>query len=88
MFATPHVPGALYHTLKPIAESNINMVKLESRPTRHENWSYFFFVDIEGHIEDKKIMETISKLKEICLYLKVLGSYSMTQVGFNRGVDD
>lgn len=87
MFATPHVPGALYHTLKPIAEADINMVKLESRPTRHENWSYFFFVDIEGHIEDKEIMETVSTLKDICLYLKVLGSYSMTQEGFKRGIE-
>jgi chorismate mutase/prephenate dehydratase len=60
---------------------------LESRPTRHENWSYFFFVDIEGHIEDKLIMETVSKLKEICLYLKILGSYSKTQEGFNRSVE-
>jgi len=87
MFATPHVPGALYQVLKPIAESNINMVKLESRPTKHENWSYFFFVDIEGHIEDKIIMQTVSKLKEICLYLKVLGSYIKTQEGFNRGIE-
>ena len=88
MFATPHVPGALYKTLQPIAEAKINMVKLESRPTKHENWSYFFFVDIEGHIDDKVIKGTISKLKEICLYLKVLGSYLMTQEGFNRGMDD
>ncbi|MCJ7771723.1 MAG: prephenate dehydratase [Desulfobacterales bacterium] len=88
MFATPHVPGALYKTLKPIAEAEINMVKLESRPTKHENWSYFFFVDIEGHIDDKVIKGTVSKLKEICLYLKVLGSYSMTQEGFNRGMGD
>jgi len=87
MFATPHVPGALYRTLEPIAEAGINMVKLESRPTRHENWSYFFFVDLEGHIEDKVVMKTVSKLKKICLYLKVLGSYSMTQQGFNRGVE-
>lgn len=86
MFATPHVPGALYKVLKPIAEAGINMVKLESRPTRHENWSYFFFVDIEGHIEDKVIKEAVSQLKDICLYLKVLGSYTMTQEGFNRGV--
>jgi len=88
MFATPHAPGALYHVLKPIAEAQINMVKLESRPTRHENWSYFFFVDIEGHIDDKRIKDTVKKLKEICLYLKVLGSYSMAQEGFNRGVEN
>ncbi|GBC61434.1 prephenate dehydratase [Desulfonema ishimotonii] len=75
MFVTSHIPGALYKTLKPLSESDINMVKLESRPTKHQNWSYFFFVDIEGHIEDEKIRETLSRMESLCLYLKCLGSY-------------
>jgi len=75
MFVTSHIPGALYRALQPIAEAGINMVKLESRPTRHENWSYFFFVDIEGHMEDRIIEETVMEMKKICLYLKILGSY-------------
>lgn len=79
MFATAHVPGALYRVLKPIAKAGINMVKLESRPTKHENWSYFFFVDLEGHMKDTIVLETVTKLKELCLFLKVLGSYP--QVG-------
>jgi len=75
MFATAHVPGSLYKTLEPIAKSGINMLKLESRPSKHENWSYFFFVDLEGHTEDKKIQDTVSKMKKLCLFLKILGSY-------------
>lgn len=75
MFVTAHVPGALYRILQPIADAGINMVKLESRPTKHENWSYFFFVDLEGHIEDRKVRATVEKMKELCLYLKVLGAY-------------
>ncbi|MCP4113627.1 MAG: prephenate dehydratase [Desulfobacteraceae bacterium] len=75
MFVTAHFPGALYKVLQPIAESGVNMLKLESRPTRHENWSYFFFVDVEGHMEDDNVKEAISKMKDICLYLKCLGSY-------------
>ncbi len=75
MFAAAHVPGALYKTLEPIAKSGINMLKLESRPSKHENWNYFFFVDLEGHIEDRKIQDTVSKMKELCLFLKILGSY-------------
>jgi chorismate mutase/prephenate dehydratase len=75
MFVTAHVPGALYKTLKPIAEAGINMVKLESRPTKHETWSYFFFVDLEGHDEDPIVKETVAKMKSLCLYLKCLGSY-------------
>lgn len=75
MFATSHVPGALYKVLGPIAEAGINMVKLESRPTKYENWNYFFFVDIEGHIEDSNVKETLERMKRLCMYIKYLGSY-------------
>ncbi len=75
MFAISHVPGALYKILQPIAEAGINMSKLESRPTKHENWSYFFFVDFDGHIEDDHIYQTIEQMKPYCKYLKWLGSY-------------
>ena len=81
MFVTSHVPGALNRVLSPIADAGINMVKLESRPTKHENWNYFFFVDIEGHIEDAIVKKTISEMKNLCLYLKCLGSYPRIKVG-------
>lgn len=75
IFVTAHIPGALYKVLEPLAEAGINMAKLESRPARHENWSYYFFVDIEGHVEDSSVKETLSKMKNLCMYLKCLGSY-------------
>jgi chorismate mutase/prephenate dehydratase len=75
MFSAPHIPGSLYKVLEPIAESGINMMKLESRPSKHENWNYFFFVDLEGHAEDIILDETIAKMKNLCLFLKSLGSY-------------
>jgi len=75
MFSAPHVPGALYKVLEPIAKSGINMLKLESRPAKHENWSYFFFVDLEGHMDDPEVRETIEGMNKICLFLRVLGSY-------------
>jgi len=75
MFSAPHVPGALHKVLEPIAKTGINMLKLESRPAKHENWSYFFFVDLEGHIDDPEVHETIEGMKKICLFLRVLGSY-------------
>jgi len=81
MFVTSHVPGALYNVLQPIAESGLNMVKLESRPSKHENWSYMFFVDIEGHMAERKVKETVEKLKERCLFLKWLGSYPRANTG-------
>jgi chorismate mutase/prephenate dehydratase len=75
LFVTPHIPGALFKVLQPLAKAKVNMLKLESRPTKFENWSYFFMMDIEGHIHDSNIKETLEKLKELCLFLKFLGSY-------------
>ncbi len=75
MFATSHTPGALFRAMAPIDRTGLNMVKLESRPTRHHNWSYYFFMDIEGHIQDEAVHQTIEEIKADTLSLKVLGSY-------------
>ncbi len=75
MFAASHIPGALYKTLGPIAQAGLNMLKLESRPTKYENWSYFFFVDLEGHMDDAPVRDTVEKMKPLCLFMKYLGSY-------------
>lgn len=77
MFATTHVPGALFKALEPVDKANLNMLKLESRPTRDQNWSYYFFLDIEGHYEDQKVYSTIEEIKKYSLSLKVLGSYPL-----------
>jgi len=79
MFVTSHIPGALFKVLEPIAKAGINMLKLESRPSKQENWNYSFYVDLEGHIEDPDIKDTIAKMKNICLFLKRLGSYQRAQ---------
>ncbi len=81
MFVTSHIPGALYKALKPLSDSGINMVKLESRPTKHENWSYFFFVDMQGHIENPIVKETVLEMKSLCLFLRHLGSYPRDKQG-------
>ena len=75
MFATSHVPGALFKALAPVEAAGINMLKLESRPIKDQKWSYYFFLDIEGHIKDKKIAQMVERMREVTLTLKVLGSY-------------
>jgi chorismate mutase / prephenate dehydratase len=82
MFVTAHIPGALYRILQPIAAAGLNMVKLESRPARHEKWSYVFFADFEGHMQDMTMKTTVEEMKNICLYLKWLGSYPRARDGF------
>jgi chorismate mutase/prephenate dehydratase len=75
MFSIKDRPGSLYEILLPFKRAKINLTKIESRPSRRKAWEYIFFVDMEGHIEDKKVMKAIGQLKEGCLYLKILGSY-------------
>ncbi len=82
MFVTSHIPGALYRILQPIAAAGINMVKLESRPARHEKWSYVFFADLEGHLQDANLKTTVEEMKRICLFWKWLGSYPRAMGGF------
>ncbi|MFZ3045250.1 MAG: prephenate dehydratase [Desulfatirhabdiaceae bacterium] len=82
MFATSHTPGSLYQALKPLNDAAINMVKLESRPARYANWSYIFFTDIEGHIQDSGIQKAVSKMKPLCMFIKCLGSYPRAETVF------
>ena len=75
MFSTSHTPGALFKALEPVNKLGLNMLKLESRPTKHENLSYYFFMDIQGHIKDKVLKKIMKKMSKTTLSLKHLGSY-------------
>ena len=73
-------PGALYDLLTPLAKNKINMTKLESRPAHAGIWEYMFFVDIEGHRQDKQIAEVLEQLTKNAAYINVLGSYPMAVI--------
>lgn len=75
MFSLKDRPGALYSALVPFKAAKINLTKIESRPSKRRAWEYIFFVDMLGHIEDKKVRKAIEEVKDGCLYLKHLGSY-------------
>ncbi|MFC1987841.1 prephenate dehydratase [Chloroflexota bacterium] len=75
VFSVKHRPGALYEFLEKLASKNINLTKIESRPTRQKAWEYNFYLDFEGHREGRAAQEVLKKLEEISLFVKVLGSY-------------
>ena len=75
VFSVKHKPGALYEFLKELAIRNINLTKLESRPTRQKPWDYNFYLDFEGHRQDKASQEALEYLEGTSLFVKVLGSY-------------
>ncbi|UCF29885.1 MAG: prephenate dehydratase [bacterium] len=67
--------GALYEMLKPFSENSINLTRIESRPSKKKAWDYLFFVDFDGHRDDRRVEETLAKLSDLCMFVKVLGSY-------------
>lgn len=79
MFAVKDAPGALYKMLRPFASSGINLTKIESRPLKKKAWEYIFFIDMDGHIKDRKIKQAIEELEGRCSFLKILGSYPKSQ---------
>jgi prephenate dehydratase len=79
VFATKNVPGALYASLGAFATRNINLIKLESRPSKNKPWEYVFYVDFEGYIDDKECQEALAELREKANLVKILGSYPKTE---------
>ncbi|MFH0933174.1 MAG: prephenate dehydratase [Nitrospirota bacterium] len=75
MFSIKDKPGALHDILSPFKKAKINLTKIESRPSKRKAWEYIFFVDMEGHIDDKRVEKAIDNIKDSCLYVKILGSY-------------
>lgn len=68
-------PGALYEILGEFASRNIDLTRIESRPTKKVLGDYVFYIDIKGHMKDKVIKETVDKIKDRVRMLKILGSY-------------
>ncbi len=68
-------PGSLYRLLTPLARRRINMTRIESRPSRRTPWEYVFFIDIDGHIKDRRVAQALKLLEREAAFFKLLGSY-------------
>lgn len=67
--------GALYDILEPFKRRGINLTRIESRPSQTDAWSYVFFIDFEGHVDDPLVKEALAELEPRVRDLKLLGSY-------------
>ena len=75
LITTGNRPGALHHLLKPLADRNIGMSKIESRPSRQGVWEYVFFIDIDGHKDDADVSEALTEIEHESAMIRILGSY-------------
>jgi chorismate mutase/prephenate dehydratase len=67
--------GALHEAIAAFRRYKINMTKIESRPSKRKAWEYFFFIDCDGHAQDRKVARAIHLLGQHCNFIKILGSY-------------
>jgi len=76
LFKLKSKPSALYSALSGFAINGVNLTKLQSFPEKNSFSSFFFLCDIEGHIEDKKIKNSLEELGLHCEDMHVLGVFN------------
>jgi len=67
--------GALFKLLEPFSTHQVNMTRIESRPSHRRKWDYVFFIDIEGHAEEERVAKALEALRKRASLFRVLGSY-------------
>ena len=75
VFIEANRPGALLQLLEIFAERELNLTKIESRPTKAELGEYCFFLDVEGHLADERVGDALAAAQRTHREVKVLGSY-------------
>lgn len=75
LFSIKDRVGALHDILSSFKKYNINLTKIESRPSRRKAWDYYFFVDFEGHRSSPIVQKALREVERGATFVKVLGSY-------------
>lgn len=75
-----NVPGALHVVLGVLADENLQMTKIESRPNKSWLGEYVFLIDLEGHASDPPVTRALERIRQSCDMMKVFGSYPRFQL--------
>lgn len=75
LVAARNEAGALFRVLEPLHRRGLNLTRLEARPARTSNWTYVFFLDVEGHAETPDVAAAIDEIRAIALDVRVLGAF-------------
>lgn len=79
LFSTMHKPGALFDVLKSLKVYNVNMTRIESRPSKKTAWEYVFFVDVEGRSTEPGLTHAFEEIKQHCKLFRILGSFEVLE---------
>ena len=66
----------LVDALEVFARRKINLIRIESRPTKRSLGEYLFFVDLEGCLTDTSLQDALTELQTHTEILKILGNYN------------
>jgi prephenate dehydratase len=75
VFSTDNKPGSLYRILDIFSLWDINMSRIESRPSKNALGQYIFFIDIDGHIEDQDVYDALIMVQRKTSFYRFIGSY-------------
>lgn len=73
--ARKDIPGSLVTILNIFSEHGINLLRIESRPTKIELGEYLFFVDCDGHRDIDPLKSVLQRVESFGGFYKCLGSY-------------
>lgn len=80
VFSTDNKPGSLYRILDIFSLWDINMTRIESRPSKNALGQYIFFIDMDGHIEDQDVHDALTMIRRKTSFYKFIGSYPVFRV--------
>lgn len=75
VYTTRNVPGALTRSLQPFAVADLQLTKIESRPSRAAPFDYVFYLDFEGDPASSPGREALALMATCCEWIEVLGTY-------------
>lgn len=81
IFSVENKPGSLVDVLQVFKVLGINMTQIVSRPSKKKLGEYLFWVDIDGHKDEKTIQVALEQIAKITTFLKILGSYPKSRIG-------
>lgn len=90
--AVIHLPhnrsGALLEALEMLRSNGVNMSRIESRPLGDFLGRYSFSIDMEGHLEDRRVTAALRALHRMCPVVHYLGSYPRADGGGSEARED
>ncbi|MBW4614993.1 MAG: prephenate dehydratase [Desmonostoc vinosum HA7617-LM4] len=80
-FSLPaNMPGALVKPLQIFAQREINLSRIESRPTKRSLGEYLFFIDLEADVNEAQMQSALDELTTYTEVLKIFGSYNVLSI--------